>query len=118
MTGGRTFISFSLGHGIRVGRSVADPRLPQWRRFELRRTLQEAAKARGESLTKEEAGYIVDKSYALGIRDLSHLDTMTRDEMISCMMTIEPAPDRHWPAILAIVAVTIASALAFITERG
>lgn len=54
MTGGRNWISISLGSGIRIGRSIADPRLPSWRRFEIRHALQEAAKARGETLTRED----------------------------------------------------------------
>ena len=33
--------------GISLGREDWNPRLPSWRRYELRHSLQEAAKARG-----------------------------------------------------------------------
>jgi len=71
---GRTWISVPFGRtGIRIGRSISDsemrPRLPSWRRFELRRGLQEAAKARGETMTKDEADYCIDKALATGLLD-------------------------------------------------
>ena len=38
------------------------PRLSPYRRYELRKGLQEAAKARGETVTKEVADYCIDKA--------------------------------------------------------
>jgi len=40
--------------GISLGREDWNPRQPSYRRYELRHGLQEAAKARGETMTKEE----------------------------------------------------------------
>lgn len=66
----RSWISIPIGFGIRVGRSIADselhPRLPSWRRFELRRGMQADAEARGEHMTREEADYGIDKAIAEG----------------------------------------------------
>lgn len=57
----RTWISVPLGRtGIRLGRSIADAelrgRLPNWKRYEIRKALQAAAEARGESMDRETAG--------------------------------------------------------------
>jgi hypothetical protein len=40
------------------------PRLSPYRRYELRKGLQEAAKARGGPMTKEDADYCIDKALA------------------------------------------------------
>jgi hypothetical protein len=45
------------------------PRLSSHRRYELRKGLQEAAKARGEPMTKEDADYCIDKALATGVLD-------------------------------------------------
>lgn len=42
------------------------PRLSPYRRYELRKGLQEAAKARGETVTKEVADYCIDKALPTG----------------------------------------------------
>jgi hypothetical protein len=56
--------------GISFGPSdFGPPRLPSWRRHELRAGLQAAAKARGETMTKTDADYFIDKSLALGVLD-------------------------------------------------
>ena len=70
----RTWGSINIGHGIRIGRSygpedLGPPRLPSYRRFELRKGLRAAAKARGEVMTKEEADYCIDKALATGLLD-------------------------------------------------
>jgi hypothetical protein len=54
---GRTWFSVPIGRtGIRIGRSVADWRLPGWRRYELRKGLQAAAEAHGETRRLRPAG--------------------------------------------------------------
>jgi hypothetical protein len=112
MNGARTWISFA-GNGIRVGRSVADPRLPSWRRFEIRMSLQEAAKARGETLTREDVDYLIDKALAIGVLDsdgngdLNCLMTGTRDEIIAAMMAAGASRgERRWGS-LAVIAVVV-----------
>jgi hypothetical protein len=45
------------------------PRLSSYRRDELRKGLQEAAKARGEPMTKEDVDYRIDKALATGVLD-------------------------------------------------
>jgi hypothetical protein len=45
------------------------PRLSPYRRYELRKGLQEAAKARGEPMTKVDADYCIDKALANGVLD-------------------------------------------------
>jgi hypothetical protein len=45
------------------------PRLSPYRRYELHKGLQEAAKARGEPMTKEVAEYCIVKALATGVRD-------------------------------------------------
>jgi hypothetical protein len=57
--------------GISLGREDFRPHLPSWRRYELRHGLQEAAKARGEPMTREDADYAIDKSLASGLLDSS-----------------------------------------------
>ena len=55
--------------GISLDREDWNPRLPSYRRYELRHGLQEAAKARGEPMTKEDANYAIDKALATGLLD-------------------------------------------------
>ena len=55
--------------GILLGREDLHPRLPSWRRYELRHGLQEGAKARGEPMTKDDADYCIDKALATGLLD-------------------------------------------------
>jgi hypothetical protein len=68
----RTWLSLSVPilRGLRVGRSWADselrPRLPAWRKWELRRGLKDAAKARGETMPEDQASYLVDKAVDVG----------------------------------------------------
>lgn len=57
--------------GISLGREDFRPRLPSWRRHELRHGLQEAAKARGEPMTREDCDYAIDKALATGLLDSS-----------------------------------------------
>jgi hypothetical protein len=57
---GRSWISIPiLRTGIRIGRSWADadlrPRLPAWKKWELRRGLKDAAKARGDKMTWQQS---------------------------------------------------------------
>jgi hypothetical protein len=73
---GRSWLSVGLGHGIRVGRSIADselraqtPKLPSYRRYEVIERLQKAATARGETLHKDKANYLIDKGLANGELD-------------------------------------------------
>ena len=54
---------------ISLGREDWNPRLPSYRRYELRHGLLEAAKARGETMTKEDANYAIDKALATGLLD-------------------------------------------------
>ncbi len=56
--------------GISLGREDLLPRLPSWRRYELRKGLQTAAKARGKPLTDEESNYLIDRALAMGAIDL------------------------------------------------
>jgi hypothetical protein len=61
-------------------------RLPKWRRYELRHGLQEAAKARGEKLTKEDCDYAIDKGLATGLLDkngnLNFVARGSREEIV------------------------------------
>jgi hypothetical protein len=113
MTMGRNWISFSLGHGIRVGRSVADPRLPSWRRFELRHILQAAAKERGETITIDDTNYLIDKAMAIGLLDadgngdLSCLMTGTRDEIIANMIAADLPPQGRGLGLAGVVVAVI-----------
>jgi hypothetical protein len=59
--------------GISLGREdFGPPRLPSWRRHELRANLQEAAKARGETMTK--ARPIMRQALATGQLDSKNGD--------------------------------------------
>jgi hypothetical protein len=73
--------------GISIGPEDIHPRLPSWRRYELRKGLQEAAKARGETMTKEDADYAIDKALAGGLLDsngnVSVHAVGSRDEIIT-----------------------------------
>jgi type III secretion system FlhB-like substrate exporter len=70
---GRSWISVPIGHGIRIGRSIADyelrQRMPSWRKYELAMGLRDAAAKRGEPMTWRHAEYIVAKARAMGELD-------------------------------------------------
>jgi hypothetical protein len=65
-------------------------RLPSWRKHELIRGLQSAAKARGETLSDRDAGYAVDKAFAVGALDsagnLHFVARGTREKIVSNIM--------------------------------
>jgi len=65
----RPGVSFGREDGLRVLGGRRSTRLPSWRRYELRHGLQEAAKARGETMTKDDANYCIDKALATGMLD-------------------------------------------------
>jgi hypothetical protein len=75
--------------GISLGREDFRPaRLPSYRRYELRKGLQEAAKGRGEPITKDDADYAIDKALACGSLDSSGALTFkvkgnSRDECVA-----------------------------------
>ena len=81
--------------GISLGREDWNPRLPSYRRYELRHGLQEAAKARGEPMTKEDADYVIDKALATGLLDSNgnpnFLMHGTREEIITGLLTTAKA---------------------------
>ena len=81
--------------GISLGREDWNPRLPSYRRYELRHGLQEAAKARGEPMTKEDANYAIDKALATGLLDsngnLNFHMRGTREEIIAGILTTAKA---------------------------
>jgi len=63
-----------FGNLIRPGISFSKadfepPRLPAYRRYELRKGLREAAKARGETMTRDDADYCINKALATGVLD-------------------------------------------------
>jgi len=66
-----------------------------YRRYELRHGLQEAAKARGETMTKEDADYCIDKALVTGSLDsngnLNFHMRGTREEIITGILTTAKA---------------------------
>jgi hypothetical protein len=80
--------------GVSLGREdFGPPRLPSWRRHELRAALQTAAKKKGETLSVADANYLIDKSLASGLLDSNgDLDFKvkgeTRDECIEQIIEI------------------------------
>jgi hypothetical protein len=96
---GRTFLSVSLGHGIRVGRSISDSdlrrRLPSWRKYELIHGLMRAAAARGEKMDRAEATYLVEKATDTGEIDaegsLNFNMRLPREECIAGMLATAAA---------------------------
>jgi hypothetical protein len=95
----RYWLSFRGPFGTRPGFSIGPedihPRLPSYRRYELRHGLQEAAKARGEPMTKEDANYTIDKALATGLLDsngnLNFHMRGTREEIIAGILTTAKA---------------------------
>ena len=81
--------------GISLGREDWSPRLPSYRRYELRHGLQEAAKARGETMTEEDADYCIDKALVTGLLDsngnLNFHMRGTREEIITGILTTTKA---------------------------
>jgi len=81
--------------GISLDREDWNPRLPSYRRYELRHGLREAAKANGEVMTKEDADYYIDKSLATGLLDsngnLNFRMRGTREEIIAGILTTAKA---------------------------
>jgi hypothetical protein len=77
--------------GISFGKEdFGPPRLPSWRRHELRAGLQAAAKARGETMTKTDADYFIDKALALGVLDREgNLGFKVKGSRDGCIETIE-----------------------------
>ncbi len=81
--------------GMSICREDGNPRLPSNRRYELRHGLREAAKATGETITKEDADYCIDKALATGLLDSNgnlnfHLRG-TREEIIAGILTTAKA---------------------------
>jgi hypothetical protein len=76
--------------GISLGREdFGPPRLPRWRRHELRAGLQAAAKARGEAMTKTDCDYFIDKALALGVLDgQGNLGFKVKGSRDECIETI------------------------------
>ena len=71
-------------------RRQAKAALPSYRRYELRHGLQEAAKASGKPIGKDDADYLIDKALATGAID-SNGDLVfhirgTREEIVGRMM--------------------------------
>jgi hypothetical protein len=70
---GRTWLSFPLGHGVRLGRSWSDAdlhprpkRLQSWQRLEIRDRLAARARARGEPVpSKERLNAAIDRGIAV-----------------------------------------------------
>jgi hypothetical protein len=87
--------------GISLGREDWNPRLPSYRRYELRKGLQAAAEARGEPMTRDEADYFVDKALATGGLDSAGSLTFpvkgTREEIVGQIMEIAAAWGRPMP---------------------
>ena len=81
--------------GISLGREDLQPRLPSYRRYELRHGLREAAKARGEAMTKVDADYYIDKALATGQLDsngnLNFRMRGTREEITTSILTTAKA---------------------------
>ena len=55
--------------GVSLGKEDLHPRLPSWRRYELRCGLQAAARAKGEFACKEQCDYLIAKALAAGALD-------------------------------------------------
>jgi hypothetical protein len=67
---GPRILSGLVRPGVSFGpKDFRAPRLPSWKRFELGEGLQTAARARGETLTKECANYVIDRARACGLLD-------------------------------------------------
>jgi len=120
--------------GISLGREDLQPRLPSYRRYELRHGLREAAKARGEAMTKEDADYYIDKALATGQLDsngnLNFRMRGTREEIITSILTTAKAwgqlmscdqaeriADRAIVTIAIIAAFIAVTVLAFVLGR-
>ena len=95
-----------LGGLIRPGISFNEnelrhktPRLPNWRRHELRADLKAAAEVKGETITVADANYLIDKALAAGVLDANgDLDFKvkgTRDECIE--QIIETSATWNYP---------------------
>src|SRR5208283_554476 len=87
---------FGTRPGISLGREEWSPRLPpSYHRYELRHGLQEAAKARGKTITKEDADYCIDKALATGLLDsngnLNFHMRGSREEIITGILTTAKA---------------------------
>ena len=80
----------SLGWEDFLPRRQAMAALPPYRRYELRHGLQEAARASGKPIGKDDADYLIDKALATGAID-SNGDLVfnirgTREEIVGRMM--------------------------------
>jgi len=92
----RQWVSIRGPGGLRFGQSIGPedfrpPKLPSWRRYELRLNLQAAAEARGEPLSADAANYTIDKALAFGMLDGTgnHLNFNlrgSREEIIAGIM--------------------------------
>jgi hypothetical protein len=76
--------------GISLGREDWRPRLPSYRRYELRKGLQAAAEARGEPMSREDCDYAIDRALATGGIDsagnLAFPVKGTREEIVGQIM--------------------------------
>jgi hypothetical protein len=63
----RQWVSIRGPGGLRFGQSIGPedfgpPKLPSWRRYELRKQLQTAATAKGKTMTIADCDYIIDRT--------------------------------------------------------
>jgi hypothetical protein len=78
--------------GISLGREDWNPRLPSYRRYELRKGLRAAAEARGEPMTRDEATGGLDSA-----GNLAFPVNGTREEIVGQIMEIAAAWGRPMP---------------------
>jgi hypothetical protein len=59
--------------GISLGREDWNPRLPSWRRYELRKQLETAATAKGKTMTVAVCDYVIDRTLEIATVDRNGL---------------------------------------------
>jgi hypothetical protein len=74
----RQWISIRGPGGLRFGQSIGPedfgpPKLPSWRRYELRKQLETAATAKGKTMTVADCDYVIDRTLEIATVDQNGL---------------------------------------------
>ena len=74
----RQWISIRGPGSLRFGQSIGPedfgpPKLPSWRRYELRKQLQTAATAKGKTMTNADCDYVIDRTLEIATVDQNGL---------------------------------------------
>ena|ERR1700730_13333014 len=89
----RQWISIRGPGGLRFGQSIGPedfgpPKLPSWRRYELRKQLQTAATAKGKTMTIADCDHVIDRTLEIATVDQNGLVLHLRGDLATPTNTL------------------------------